>query len=568
MAPISIEDLKKKRSAAKRKVTLQINDITPLLDDLKGTDADENKKVIKEDLVELETRFNAFRLAHNSYVSQLEEETDDKNLDDVLNSEQEYLNLVKKSYHDTLKKVAAFEKEVEVGKAQEELKEAFEDYNNVVSEVKDSEVNWKDLLERDDLSKDQIEQLMSVPAEDMKNALLSSYETFTKAVTKVRKACASVEKDHTKVFEDMKIDISKKLIPEQMNWTKSMRSIINAQKLYSPESKVNVTQAATTKCPIKLEKVQSITFSGDARDFATFKRKFEEIIVPNRDSNEISLRLEQAIPQKHRHLIERFKLGDWKGMMEALEDKFGGSRKIVTSILNEIDKLKVPQKDEQFLDMVEKIKKMEKDLDAVNLKETLHQETILIKLENVLPENINQKWLTYAEDNDLLIKAATTSERYKGFIKFLDKCYRQADWQITKNESLPSHVKTKYSFVTSSQFSQSFLINSKAEHLDDSEDSVEKNRDQKRLPKNPCLVCSQDGCTDEAATRHFMNDCQVWSSLSQLEKLKYVSCVLHPFTKHITNEPEHCDGKTICRKCGKEDDHHTLQSLMVNRLDG
>ena len=131
--------------------------------------------------------------------------------------------------------------------------------------------------------------------------------------------------------------------------------------------------------------------------------------------------------------------------------------------------------------------------------------------------------------------------------------------QITKNESLPSHVKTKYSFVTSSQFSQSFLINSKAEDLDNSEDSVEKNSDQKILPRHQCLVCSQDGCTDEAATKHFMGQCEVWKSLSHVEKLKYVTCTLHPFAKHIKFDPERCKGPTtICRICHKENDHHTL----------
>ena len=180
-----------------------------------------------------------------------------------------------------------------------------------------------------------------------------------------------------------------------------------------------------------------------------------------------------------------------------------------------------------------------------------------MKLENLLSENVNQQWLTYAEDNDLLLKRSSTSERYKGFIKFLDKCYRQADWQITKNESLPAHVKTKYSFVSSSQFSQSFLINSKAEDSDN--ESIEEKPVQKILPKHPCLVCSKDGCTDETVTRHYMGSCDVWKSLSHVDKLKYVTCTLHPFAKHIKFDPEHCKGPTtICRICHKENDHHTL----------
>ena len=190
MAPI--DDLKKKRSAAKRKVTLKINDtITPLLN-LKGQEAHENAKEFKDAIVDLETRFNAFKVAHEAYVNQLEDETDDENIEAVLKKEEDYVNDVNKNYHETLKKVKAFDKEVDVGKAREELKEAFEDFNSVVREVNDSEVNWKDLLESDDLSKDQIELLMNVPAEDMKSSLSSSYETFTKAVTKVRKACVCV----------------------------------------------------------------------------------------------------------------------------------------------------------------------------------------------------------------------------------------------------------------------------------------------------------------------------------------------------------------------------------------
>ena len=183
-------------------------------------------------------------------------------------------------------------------------------------------------------------------------------------MTRVTNACRVLQIDHTMVWKELKIDI-RKIGEEQMTLSKTLKNILVFQKKHSngnDGNAPNVQPAAATICPIKLEKAQNITFSGDPRDFMTFKRKFEEIVVPNRDPNEISLRLEQAIPQKYRHLIERFKLGDWRGMMEALDDRFGGSRKIVTSILLEIEKMKVPRKDEEFIENVEKIKKMENDL--------------------------------------------------------------------------------------------------------------------------------------------------------------------------------------------------------------
>ena len=118
MAPISIEDLKKKRSAAKRKVTLQINDVTPLLA-LKGKEANENADMFKAAIADLTNRFNAFKLSHEAYVDQLEEETEENELDAVLKKEQDYLNEVNDSYHNTMKKVKDFDKEVTEGKTAE-----------------------------------------------------------------------------------------------------------------------------------------------------------------------------------------------------------------------------------------------------------------------------------------------------------------------------------------------------------------------------------------------------------------------------------------------------------------
>ena len=71
MAPVTVEDLKKKRSAAKRKVTLQINDITPLLA-LKGKDANAKAEKFKAAIADLANRFNAFKVSHQAYVDLLE----------------------------------------------------------------------------------------------------------------------------------------------------------------------------------------------------------------------------------------------------------------------------------------------------------------------------------------------------------------------------------------------------------------------------------------------------------------------------------------------------------------
>ena len=105
-----------------------------------------------------------------------------------------------------------------------------------------------------------------------------------------------------------------------------------------------------------------------------------------------------------------------KEMMDELDKNFGGSRQIVTSVLNEIDNMKIPTKDEQFIENIEKIQKIKRDLEAVKLSSVLEQESILIKLENLLTDKIKDMWLLKAEDKGLL-KKNTPSAFLWSFLK-------------------------------------------------------------------------------------------------------------------------------------------------------
>ena len=83
---------------------------------------------------------------------------------------------------------------------------------------------------------------------------------------------------------------------------------------------------------IKLDKAPNITFSGNARDFSTFKSDFGKIVIPGREDHDIGYQLKQAIPSKHRHLLSNFELPDHKGMMEKLKGKFGTKSLIIMNI--------------------------------------------------------------------------------------------------------------------------------------------------------------------------------------------------------------------------------------------
>ena len=114
---------------------------------------------------------------------------------------------------------------------------------------------------------------------------------------------------------------------------------------------------ATETSAIKLGKAEQIMFTGNSRDFAAFKKDFQTIVVPNRAAVDTGYRLRQAIPQKHQHLIANVDVADYKKMLEILSKKFGTKRQVIDSIVNEIEKTKPIDRDNKFVEFVEKVEK-------------------------------------------------------------------------------------------------------------------------------------------------------------------------------------------------------------------
>ena len=191
---------------------------------------------------------------------------------------------------------------------------------------------------------------------------------------------------------------------------------------------------------IKLEKAPNITFSGDARDFTTFKNDFEKIVIPGRPDHDIGYRLKQAIPAKHRHLLSNFELSQHKEMMDKLKSKFGTKSLIVNNIVGELEKMKKSENDPAFVSFVGKIEKMLRDVEAVNHREELSNEVVMTKIEDKMPETIQDKWSDVVVDRELEDKSS--SVKFTRMMKFLEKFKNKADYHISKQEASGSKSKS------------------------------------------------------------------------------------------------------------------------------
>ena len=199
-----------------------------------------------------------------------------------------------------------------------------------------------------------------------------------------------------------------------------LRKILNAQKLgeedRSQTTLLNTStplyrspSSASKVSPIKFDKLQCLKFSGSPRDFATFKRNFETMVVPNRDLTETGMYLKQAVPKRFEHLIANVDLNEWHKMMSILQGKFGRTYLIVESVVSDIDKIKPitgEKADKIFVEFVETLEKIERDLKCQNLLDEVSNATVIGKIQSKLPIEIEKKWSEIEYDEKLLEKSS------------------------------------------------------------------------------------------------------------------------------------------------------------------
>ena len=204
------------------------------------------------------------------------------------------------------------------------------------------------------------------------------------------------------------------------------------------------TKDAGMIAPLKINKPEALKFSGEAREFAPFKRDFLAMVVPNRDNTQIGMHLKQAIPEKHKHLVSNKDLDDWSSMLDVLEEELANPKLIIDITVGEIERMKTATTDKGFIDFVEALEKIERDLTTLDQLAEIANTSVLSKLESKLPSQINHDW-TQKVIRDKLNKK-TTMEKFKVFMEFLKESKDMTKYNI----SLPSSRGRNICFITGS----------------------------------------------------------------------------------------------------------------------
>ena len=165
-------------------------------------------------------------------------------------------------------------------------------YDKIISEIDKIE-----LLE--DKSEAKITMIKTFPTE----VLLHNVHT---AFGEVKKYCTKLQ-DSSKITELGDVE-GKAMLSYDEEYAKQLDIEIKLKmyeqiKLPPGLPAAEETTGGVKAMPLKITKPDNISFSGQARDFATFKRDFLAIVVPHREASQIGIYLKQAIPEKCKHLI-------------------------------------------------------------------------------------------------------------------------------------------------------------------------------------------------------------------------------------------------------------------------
>ena len=296
---------------------------------------------------------------------------------------------------------------------------------------------------------------------------------------------------------------------------------------------------------VKLQKLSCPKFSGIPRDFANFKRDFNELVnVPGRPDVEIGINLRESIPQKHLHLINHLETTKHKEMMTILEKKFGSKSLVVRDIISQIEKLKPISTDKGFIEFVEQLEKVKLDLETLGQISEIANAGYIGKIEDKLPQLISIDWWKIVVDEEL--EQELSSVRYDRLMKFLRKAKERVEGYSSSVARASAGGGNKnilqyncVSGATTLSAKQSF------EHTK-----------RKERQWNRCLACDVDGATDLRSICHPMETCSVWNSLHQEEKESKVKCLKHPFKINHTTSECTVTGNA-CKFCS-QDSHHFL----------
>ena len=231
--------------------------------------------------------------------------------------------------------------------------------------------------------------------ENLKNS--ESLELLKNVLSDMEISYKELENGHTEFIELLNPELEEDLITID-NADKDMDIMYN--ELCNCRAHVNKITSKQNSEPervkqkesVKVKKLDAPVFSGEIREFPSFKRDYESIMFPTYGTDPFALK--KSLTNEALKTVQGVD-NNYEEMWKRLELKYGRPERLTDSILSDICKLKnIPDGDHScFINTVEIIERCYLDLNRVNMDREMNTTTMISEIEKILPPVQKREWI-------------------------------------------------------------------------------------------------------------------------------------------------------------------------------
>ena len=310
---------------------------------------------------------------------------------------------------------------------------------------------------------------------------------------------------------------------------------------------------------VRVKKLDAPSFSGNIRNYPSFKREFQSHMVPSFGEN-CCFALKSCLSDELKKEVEAVD-DDYTEMWKKLDFKYGRPERVVEAVLSDIKKLQRVSSGDTggFLHMVDVIENAWLELKRLNMTEEIDNTTMMGQMEMLIPPIQQREWA---------LRKVTESETHS-FSEFLDFLldekkameYLHHELRNSERESDASINLTTGTSCAQADPRVDALENTLSKMVTELANITER-LNERPSTRGPRLGI-QKRCWYHASNSHDIPDCNQFLRLDDQAKLDAIRqrgvCIMCLKPGHIARN---CTDKKICTEvvngqvCGKN--HHPL----------
>ena len=181
-----------------------------------------------------------------------------------------------------------------------------------------------------------------------------------------------------------------------------------------------------------------------------------DVIVPGRSNPEIGALLREGLNTKEKNLLRNNDMAEYMEALDILQNEYGKPALVINDVNADLNKLKPitgEKADQSFLDFVEKVENICRDMETVGRSGDLKNGHMINVLVSKLPVKIAQDWANARQKKKM--DTMVSEDIFRELMEFLKSEKEVTKGLLHMQETSNDKPRTRSSYVTGQTFTVS-----------------------------------------------------------------------------------------------------------------